>query len=79
MTDERMLTVAEIVELLQVHEQTVRRWIKSGELRAIILGRKSGYRVRESDLRAFLEARETSADPKAAATGPDQDTTGPLG
>ena len=67
MVDERMLTVAEIVDMLKVHEQTVRRWIKAGELRAIILGRKSGYRVRESDLRAFLAERDSFGDAKKAA------------
>lgn len=57
MEDERWYTIAEIVDKLQVHEQTVRRWIKSGELRGTLLGRKAGYRVRGSDLETFLENR----------------------
>ena len=55
--DERWYTIAEIVNLLKVHEQTVRRWIRNGELRAAMLGRKAGYRVKASDLAAFLEVR----------------------
>ena len=66
MVDERMLTVAEIVDMLKVHEQTVRRWTKTGELRAIILGRKSGYRVRERDLQAFLAERHSFGHAKKA-------------
>jgi len=59
MTEERWFTVEEIVDLLKVHEQTVRRWLREGELRGVLLGRKAGYRIRESDLEVFLEARDT--------------------
>ena len=61
MSDERWLDVKDIVELLQVHEQTVRRWIKQGDLPAILLGRKGGYRVAESDLNKFLEEQKGKA------------------
>ncbi len=57
MTDERWYTVEEIVDLLKVHEQTVRRWIKEGHMPAVILGRKAGYRIRASDLETFLADR----------------------
>ena len=68
MTEERWLTVEEIVDMLKVHEQTVRRWLREGELRGVLLGRKAGYRVRESDLAAFLQARDTwSEEGKAVA------------
>ena len=53
----RWYTIAEIVNMLSVHEQTVRRWLKSGELRGTLLGRKAGYRVQGTDLQAFLETR----------------------
>ena len=61
MEHERFYTVVEIVDLLQVHEQTVRRWLKGGQLRGVLLGRKAGYRVRASDLEAFLAERQTPA------------------
>ena len=67
MVDERWYTVAEIVELLKVHEQTVRRWLREGELRGYNLGGKSGYRVRESDLAAFLEGRAEGGPGKEIA------------
>jgi len=65
MTEEQWHDVKYIVNLLQVHEQTVRRWIKSGELPAILFGRKGGYRVKASDLNAFLDRQAEKG--KAAA------------
>jgi len=64
---ERLLTVQEVVDRLQVHEQTVRRWLRSGELHGYSLGRKSGWRIRESDLDKFLEARSGGLEGKVAA------------
>lgn len=65
---ERWLTVADIVEELKVHEQTVRRWIREGQLRAYNFGGKTGYRIKASDFDAFLEERaEGPAAHKAAA------------
>ena len=55
MTDERWLTVAEIVEKLRVHENTVRRWLRTGELAGRSFGGRTGYRIRESDLEAVME------------------------
>ena len=57
MTDEQWLEVKDIVDKLTVHEQTVRRWIREGELPALMFSRRSGYRVRARDLDAFLEAQ----------------------
>jgi excisionase family DNA binding protein len=57
LSEERWYTVLEIASKMQVHEQTVRRWIKKGDLPAVLFGRKGGYRVRESDLDAFLSAQ----------------------
>ncbi len=46
------LTVRQVAERCGVSERTVRRWIKTGELRAHQLGRS--VRVSEEDLAAFL-------------------------
>lgn len=59
MAEDRWLTIEEITQMLSVHEQTVRRWIREGQLPGVLLGRKAGYRIRESDLNAFLENRAT--------------------
>jgi excisionase family DNA binding protein len=57
MERDRWLTVAEIVDDLKVHEQTVRRWIREGLLRAYNFGGKTGYRIKVRDFEAFLEQR----------------------
>lgn len=68
MTEERLLTVAEIADSLQVDEQTVRRWIRQGRLVAHNLGGKAGYRIRRSDLQAFLDkTREGSEQASKSA------------
>ncbi len=54
MGDERLLTVADVADLLQVDEQTVRRWIRAGRLVGHNFGGKAGYRIRRADLEAFL-------------------------
>jgi excisionase family DNA binding protein len=53
---ERWYTIRQIVDALNVHEQTVRTWIKEGRLPAKLFGRRGGYRVRASDYEAFLES-----------------------
>lgn len=67
MDDERWYTVEEIADTLKVHEQTVRRWLKSEELHGVLLGRKAGWRIRASELERFLDERDTNKKGKAAA------------
>ncbi len=61
MADDKWLTVAQIAEYLQIDNETVRRWLRSGELPGLLIGRKGGYRVQESDLRAFLQQKKAVA------------------
>lgn len=64
---ERLLTVTDIASELGVHVETVRRWIRSGELPALRFARKTGYRVRERDLQTFLARLETVDETGKAA------------
>jgi excisionase family DNA binding protein len=60
MTEEQRgwLTVAQVAEELQVDQETVRRWIRSNELKALNLGgRRPDYRLRRDDLAAFIQRR----------------------
>ena len=44
---------------LELHvsaEETVRRQLRGGELRGVRFARKAGWRIRESDLQAYLAA-----------------------
>ena len=66
---EQLLTVDQVAERLQVNEQTIRRWLRDGELTGVPFGGRTGWRVREEDLQAFLD-RKRFADAnmgKAAA------------
>jgi excisionase family DNA binding protein len=55
--DEKLLTVAQVAEQLQVHPETVRVWIRSGELDAMDIGGE--YRISRSDLNDFIQRRKT--------------------
>lgn len=55
---EEFFTADEVAEKLKVHVQTVRRWLREGELRGYLLGDRAGYRIRKTDLVTFLEERE---------------------
>lgn len=48
-----LLTIGQVGQILQLSERSVRRLIHVGDLPAIRVGRSP--RVREADLRAFLE------------------------
>jgi excisionase family DNA binding protein len=54
---DRYLSLGEVGEQLGTSTQTVRRWVKAGELPAYKPGKE--WRIRESDLAEFLEARST--------------------
>ncbi len=50
-----MLTIKDIAEKFNVHEQTVYRWIYKGKLKAIKVG--GGLRVTEAQLKEFVEVK----------------------
>jgi excisionase family DNA binding protein len=47
--DNKLYTLKEVSEILQVHYMTVRRWIKSGDIKAIRLP-GVGIRISRSEL-----------------------------
>lgn len=71
MPQDRYQTVPELAARLEVAEATVRRWIKSGQLRAIDIGK--GWRIGDTDLAQFLRARETA--PRQSLAQGDNETT----
>ncbi len=54
---EKMLSVEDIAEELAVNPETVRVWIRTGELVALSIGR--GYRISRADLDDFIRRRRT--------------------
>ncbi len=63
--------VEEIASHLRVEEETVRRWLRSGQLRGMLLSRHSGWRIPDSEVRRFITERggtlPESEEQKAAA------------
>jgi excisionase family DNA binding protein len=69
MVSDQWLTVAQAADILQVHPETLREWLRGGRIPATLLSRRAGYRIRAGDLEAFLsgEARGYWGKEKAAA------------
>ena len=55
--EDKIYTTEQVAQLLQIHPLTVLKYIKSGKLKGIKLGRV--YRIRESALQEFLENEST--------------------
>jgi excisionase family DNA binding protein len=51
------LTVNDVAKRLKVTPLTVRRWLNAGSLVGIQLGDRAGWRISETDLATFLDAR----------------------
>ncbi len=58
---DQLLTVADIAGHIGAHEQTVRGWIHSGELKASRFGARIGWRIRRADYDAFLRRRQLTS------------------
>jgi len=57
MSGEELLTVEEVAKELRINPKTVRQYIASGELVALLVGR--GYRISRDDLEDFKRRRRT--------------------
>lgn len=59
---EKLLTIAEVADLCGVHEQTVYRWTRTGEMKVLRLGaRRRWLRVTESELVRWQENHQCAA------------------
>ena len=57
MPGEDLLTVEEVAKELRISPKTVRQYITSGELVAIVLGK--GFKISRDDLEDFKQRRRT--------------------
>ena len=62
---DRFLTVEQAAARLQVHAETVRRWLRERRLRGHLMSRRAGYRIRESEVERFASGE--SLFPKMTA------------
>ncbi len=59
-SQEPMLTVRQVADRMNVDEKTVRKWIQTGLLRALNIGRiRPEYRIRPSDFDEFMQNIQT--------------------
>lgn len=58
--EQPLLTVAEVADILRVSNMTIYRLIRSGTLPALRIGKN--YRVRRSDLDAYLQSESVRVD-----------------
>lgn len=63
---EKFLTSEQVAQILQVHPFTVLKYLKSGSLNGIKIGRV--YRIKESDVEKFLGDMAIKKTPKANQT-----------
>jgi excisionase family DNA binding protein len=65
---EQYLTSEQVAKKLQVHPFTVLKYLKSGKLKGVKIGRM--YRIKESDVEKFLEKGSTTSTSSEAPSEP---------
>jgi excisionase family DNA binding protein len=63
----KWLTVTQVADMIEVNPETVRRWLRSGELRGSILGDRAGWRIPVEEVARFMAEREPAGDARSAA------------
>ena len=58
---DELLTVEQAADILQLHPDTVRRYVRERKLRAVRIS-PTNVRIRRSDLEKFIEERLTDKD-----------------
>lgn len=58
MAKTRLLRIKEAAEMLSVNPETLRRWDKSGKLKAVIVSTRGDRRYKKEDLEKFINKNE---------------------
>lgn len=53
----KLLTIHQVAEALKVHTETLRRWDKSGKLKAVRLGPRGDRRYRKEEVEKYLKGK----------------------
>jgi excisionase family DNA binding protein len=67
--NEAIMTCDEVAEFLRVHVISVRRWSRSGKLRAYRVGGRGDWRYRQQDVLAFLYDTNTKGQGQREVIG----------
>lgn len=70
--NDTFLTTAQVAEMLQVHPLTVLKYIKSGKLKGVKLGRV--YRVLKSDVFVFIDEQASVVASKPSKDAENKET-----
>jgi len=62
-TEDAELTAEQAAQIIGVSSESIRRYLRSGELQGYLLARKLGWRTTRTDLARFLEARKRAHQP----------------
>jgi len=54
----KLLTIRQAAEVLNVHVETLRRWDKSGKLKAIIINKRGDRRYDPKDIEVILKNKK---------------------
>ncbi len=54
MEQDEFLTVEEAAQRLKVHDQTIRRWVRSGYLAGTLISRRAGWRISSAAVQRLL-------------------------
>ena len=54
----QLLNIRQVADILNVHVETLRRWDKSGRLKAIIVSKRGDRRYDPKDIETILESKE---------------------
>jgi CTP synthase len=57
--EDKLLTLEDVADRIKISVSTVRRWVKSNELRALKVGNRGQYRISLGDLEEFLAEQES--------------------
>jgi len=52
-----LLTLDEVAETLKVHKETLRRWDKSGKLKAVRISSRGDRRYRREDIENYIQQK----------------------
>jgi len=67
---DRLLTVEEVAGKLNLTTETIRRWLRTGQLRGVRIGaRRAGWRISERELAAYLDAQMSMTEPSPFPPG----------
>ena len=53
---EELLTIQETADILKVHVETLRRWDRSGKLKAVKINERGDRRYRKEDIKKLIKS-----------------------